>query len=571
MGRPRRPLYRVLLTSAILALVVAALLVAYLERRAAALQQEQTNVIVQQICDRTAAVLAAHIRKRLDSALFESIEGIGHPQMLAYDLPRIATYLADGYKRNPYVDRFFFWAEGRSPLSESQVVFYSTSNDATGRVAPVVDPQGRQLGSLVSEPELGREILRLARTEAPGQTFVVLERTIAGFQYQVILHPLWSNDRRLGFSSLIGYTVNLGKVDARMFHALLDEDVKTFLNPDSRMPTFAATLVDESGKVVYGQQVAPEVPSGRAALDLLFFPYEPLTQWLAGRPPVRIWQVVVSAPGSVAYTHFPGKWLVLAIVMLIVIAVVCAVSVERQATRLSRMQADFVANASHQLKTPLSLLSTAVETLTLDRVPPERQKEYLKILLSQTRRITSLVERILEFSRVEAGPNVYRMEPINLVSLVRAVVDRFRTESQQDKIPITFESSREVVIARADANAIEQAILNLLDNAIKYGDEQNRVTVAIAQSNGYAAISVRDEGFGIHSGDLPHIFGKFYRGRTGGDGRPGFGLGLAVVDSVARAHGGRATVQTASSRGSEFTLLLPAIPPNDHGLSDSRH
>ncbi|HYU78428.1 MAG TPA: HAMP domain-containing sensor histidine kinase, partial [Vicinamibacterales bacterium] len=244
---------------------------------------------------------------------------------------------------------------------------------------------------------------------------------------------------------------------------------------------------------------------------------------------------------------------------------------ERQATRLSRMQADFVANASHQLKTPLSLLSTAVETLTLDRVPPERQKEYLKILLSQTRRITSLVERILEFSRVEAGPNVYRMEPINLVSLVRAVVDRFRTESQQDKIPITFESSREVVIARADANAIEQAILNLLDNAIKYGDEQNRVTVAIAQSNGYAAISVRDEGFGIHSGDLPHIFGKFYRGRTGGDGRPGFGLGLAVVDSVARAHGGRATVQTASSRGSEFTLLLPAIPPNDHGLSDSRH
>ncbi|HYU80171.1 MAG TPA: hypothetical protein VEK56_14375, partial [Vicinamibacterales bacterium] len=314
MGRPRRPLYRVLLTSAILALVVAALLVAYLERRAAALQQEQTNVIVQQICDRTAAVLAAHIRKRLDSALFESIEGIGHPQMLAYDLPRIATYLADGYKRNPYVDRFFFWAEGRSPLSESQVVFYSTSNDATGRVAPVVDPQGRQLGSLVSEPELGREILRLARTEAPGQTFVVLERTIAGFQYQVILHPLWSNDRRLGFSSLIGYTVNLGKVDARMFHALLDEDVKTFLNPDSRMPTFAATLVDESGKVVYGQQVAPEVPSGRAALDLLFFPYEPLTQWLAGRPPVRIWQVVVSAPGSVAYTHFPGKWLVLAIV-----------------------------------------------------------------------------------------------------------------------------------------------------------------------------------------------------------------------------------------------------------------
>src|SRR6266540_7547947 len=96
MGRPRRPLYRVLLTSAILALVVAALLVAYLERRAAALQQEQTNVIVQQICDRTAAVLAAHIRKRLDSALFESMKVMGIRQILRYALRQFRTTLPAG-------------------------------------------------------------------------------------------------------------------------------------------------------------------------------------------------------------------------------------------------------------------------------------------------------------------------------------------------------------------------------------------------------------------------------------------------------------------------------------------
>jgi signal transduction histidine kinase len=570
--RPRRYFHLVLLTSAVVALVTAAALVAYLENRAAELQREQTHVIVQQICERTATALAARIRTLLDAALFETIEGIGHPQMLAYDLPRIAAYFAEGYKQYPYVDRFFIWAEGRSPLAEDQVVFHSpgSENDPAPPLTTIRGADGAFLGSLVAEPALGRAVLRLARERADARTFVVLEETIGGVPYQIVIHPLWSSDRRLGFAGLVGYTVNLQTVDGELFRTLLNSEVATFLNPDPRLPTLAATLLDEKGRVVYGKSVPAGVPSGTAPLDMLFFPYEPLHQWLGGRPPVRLWQVSVSAAGPIVYSHFPGKWVVGAVVLLIVIAVLCALSVERQALRLSQMQADFVANASHQLKTPLSLLSTAVETLSLDRVPPERMKEYLQIVRSQTRRMTTLVERILQFARVEAGPTVYRMEPLNVVPLVHAVVDRFRADNQA-RVPIAFESSRDVVMARVDANAIEQAVVNLLDNAVKYGDDHNAITVAVRQSNGYAAISVRDEGFGIHSSDVPHVFNKFYRGRTGGDGRPGFGLGLAVVDSVARAHGGRATLETIYKRGSEFNILLPVLPATRDGLPNPRH
>ncbi len=569
-ARARKFPHRVLLTIALLALVIASALVAYLERRAADLQSEQTHVIVQQVCERTATALAARIRHLLDLAFFETIEGIGHPQMMAYDLPRIATYFAEGQKRHPYVDRFFIWSANRSPLSSDQVVFYSPDGNAPNVVAPILLPDGKELGWLMSDPELGREILRVARAESDRRTFLVVERTIGQVPYQLIVHPLWTNDRRQEFSGLIGYTVDLRKIDSQMFHRLLDAEVTSFLNPDSRPPKLAATLIDENGKVMYGEAVVAGAPAATVPLDMLFFPHEPLNQWLAGRPPVRLWQVVVSAAGPIVYGHFPGKWLVAGVVLLIIVAVFCAVSVERQAVRLSRMQANFVANASHQLKTPLSLLSTAIETLTLDRVPPDRMKEYFQILLAQTRRMTGLVERILQFSRVGAGPNVYRMESLNLVPLVEDVVDQFRTESQ-GRVPITFERESNVLMARADAAAIEVALVNLLENAMKFGDEHNHVTVRIAQANGHATISVRDQGVGVHSNDLPHIFDKFYRGRTGGNGRPGFGLGLALVDSIARAHGGRAAVRTSYNHGSEFTVVIPVLPNDDHAISNSAH
>jgi len=247
------------------------------------------------------------------------------------------------------------------------------------------------------------------------------------------------------------------------------------------------------------------------------------------------------------------------------------VAVLRQSQRLSLMQADFVANVSHQLKTPLSLLSTAIETLRLGRVPADRFQQYLEILSSQTMRMTALIERILHFSRLDSDPEAYRMEPVNLVPLVGAVVDRFKTGDRQ-QIPVAFAPASAAVVVRADAHAIEQVVANLLENAVKYGDERNSVEVSVARSNGSAAISVRDHGIGIHHDDLPYIFDKFYRGRTGDQGRPGFGLGLALVQSIARAHGGRATVRTEYNAGSEFTLIIPAIAEDAaDAVSDTRH
>ncbi len=169
-----------------------------------------------------------------------------------------------------------------------------------------------------------------------------------------------------------------------------------------------------------------------------------------------------------------------------------------------------------------------------------------------------LVERVLQFSRLDADSNAHwmRMKHVNLVAVVQAVVDRFRNDVPY-QVPITFESSCESVIVRADASAIEQAMLNLLENAVRYGDDDNEVHVRVEHTNRHVVISVRDRGIGIHSADVPYIFEKFYRGQSGDRGRPGFGLGLSLVQAIARAHGGRATVDTEYKVGSVFTVVLP--------------
>jgi two-component system phosphate regulon sensor histidine kinase PhoR len=305
---------------------------------------------------------------------------------------------------------------------------------------------------------------------------------------------------------------------------------------------------------------------------MLFFPGEPLRAFLlAGALNVRQWHLQVSLPRGTGPKPYFGTWVTSAVVLLIIIAVVCAFMVDRQARQLSQMQSDFVANVSHQLKTPLSLLSTAIDTLCMGRVPSDRINQYLGILSAQTSRMTRLVDRILQFARMESGTDIHRMEPVDLVPLVQTTVTDFALEGLQARVPISFDPQSDVIMARADPVAIEEAVANLLENAMKYGDDHNEVHVSVQRRDGEALVSVRDRGIGVHTSDLPYIFDKFYRGRRGADhGRRGFGLGLALVRSIARAHGGRVTVSTTYNSGSTFTLVIPALSmETSRGSSDS--
>ena len=204
---------------------------------------------------------------------------------------------------------------------------------------------------------------------------------------------------------------------------------------------------------------------------------------------------------------------------------------------------------------------------------PERINQYLGILSAQTARMTRLVDRILQFARMDSGAKIFiAWRPwIWFRWIPETTVTDFGIEGLHAQVPISFDAQPDVVLARADPVAIEEAVANLLENAMKYGDDHNEVHVSVQQRDGEILVAVRDRGIGVHTSDLPYIFDKFYRGQRGADhGRRGFGLGLTLVRSIARAHGGRVIVKTTFNSGSTFTLVIPAIPmETSRGASDT--
>jgi signal transduction histidine kinase len=227
--------------------------------------------------------------------------------------------------------------------------------------------------------------------------------------------------------------------------------------------------------------------------------------------------------------------------------------------RVAELKSNFVASVSHDLKTPLALIQLFAETLELGRVrTQERAQEYYRIINTEARKLTRLIENILDFSKMEAGLRPYRMEPVDLGALTVQVLSEMH--SQFDQMHFTVQSRIEPDLPRVlvDEDAVEQAIENLLANAMKYSGESREIAVHVGRSNRHVCVSVIDHGIGIPRREQTRIFRKFYRVDSGLSGGPqGCGLGLAIVDHTMRGHRGFVRVESEPDRGSRFTLHFP--------------
>ena len=226
------------------------------------------------------------------------------------------------------------------------------------------------------------------------------------------------------------------------------------------------------------------------------------------------------------------------------------------------MQADFIAYASHQLKTPLSLVSAAIETVEMAHVrSPEKLSQYLGIMRSEVTRLSTLVQRILEFSRLQQ-PRNYEFEPVDLGALVRETVEAFEGSLGGRQVTFVVEQDGPSPQIIADPAAIEQVLANLLDNAVKYSGDAREVRVRLYSSGGDASIEVIDRGPGLSARDRARIFDKFYRGSAAAGDRKGFGLGLSIIQELVKAHRGRVVVESTPGAGSVFRVVLPRHRPD---------
>jgi two-component system sensor histidine kinase MprB len=208
-------------------------------------------------------------------------------------------------------------------------------------------------------------------------------------------------------------------------------------------------------------------------------------------------------------------------------------------------QRRLVGDASHELRTPLTAVRTNIDLLREGKLPPEEAKRALAEASVELAALTSLVSDLVELAR--GAERKLHFEPVQLDDLVAGAVERAQSRAPQ----IRFQTALEHSTVQADPVLLDRAVSNLLDNAVKYGPEGSTVRVAVARGE----VTVADEGPGIASDDLPHVFDRFYRSASARS-KPGAGLGLAIVREAAEAHGGRATAES-SSAGARFRLTLP--------------
>ncbi len=247
------------------------------------------------------------------------------------------------------------------------------------------------------------------------------------------------------------------------------------------------------------------------------------------------------------------------LLVVIVLGLGATYRVVRRESEMARLKSDFVANVSHDLKTPLSLIRMFGETLELGRAPDEAtRREYYAVITRESERLTRLIDNVLDFSRIEGGRRRYDIAPHPVEPLVHDVLEAFRYPLAQRGFKVDVAMAPDLPEALVDPEAVKQAVANLVDNAIKYSGEGRRIAVAVRSEGDRVAIEVADEGIGIAPGEAERIFEKFYRiGRSETQASRGSGVGLALVKHIAEAHGGRVKVESRPGEGSRFTLYVP--------------
>jgi two-component system, OmpR family, phosphate regulon sensor histidine kinase PhoR len=222
---------------------------------------------------------------------------------------------------------------------------------------------------------------------------------------------------------------------------------------------------------------------------------------------------------------------------------------------LAQAKSDFVSNVSHELRTPLSLISMFTESLVYGRVPKIKETQYLEIILKETNRLTNIVNRILNFSRIEANKRTYHKAEFEINDLVKEVLTDYSYHLEQHGFDYDLDLSPTSILMNVDRDAIYEAIVNLIDNAVKYSEENKKLIIKTGDNSSHAYISVKDHGVGIPPEKQQQIFDKFFRVSKGDVYMAqGTGLGLTIISHIMHAHNGTIDVESEEGKGSTFTL-----------------
>ena len=233
---------------------------------------------------------------------------------------------------------------------------------------------------------------------------------------------------------------------------------------------------------------------------------------------------------------------------------------------VEKLRRELIANVSHDLRTPLSVISGYVETLVMKKeLGDDERRKYLEVIHSSTENLSTLIDQLFEYSKLEAQEITPQKEPFHLADLVQDIIQKFEVISKEKGMHIEMQASQNVPMVFADIGLVERAISNIVDNALKYGDSNGRVKIQLKPDDQNVSVVISDDGPGIPEQEQSYIFERYRRfDRTRKD-RKGAGLGLAIVKKILEIHNQSIKVLSESGKGASFSFHLPAY--QDSGMA----
>jgi signal transduction histidine kinase len=528
--------------------------------------EETSAVVLRQLSGDTADVLAKSIDEALKRPHIEVILRVQSLRTEPLDLVWIEPVFEEGLRESPFIDEFWVWSEV-SPDRANR--WYTFDRASLNEPAGAVDLRFRESSARAAllMPKL-RELVRERRA------IVAFAAVIDGREKYVQVQLRFSGASRERFTSFLGFTVDMERLKTIHLPALIEQRMATVQQPTG-FPPLRATLVDHNDNTLAGdssgtfvdERTFPVVFFDRELLEYAA-PYEQKRETFK----LRTSYGAQSIQDIVSASTRPQMALMIVLALVMGGGVFFVAGAAAREVRVAELKSNFVASVSHDLKTPLALIQLFAETLELGRVrTSERAQEYYRVINGEARKLTRLIENILDFSKMEAGLRPYRVAPCDIGDLTQHVLASMGSQFAQGHFHVHTTIDPRLPRVLVDSDAAEQALENILSNAIKYSGESRDIEVRVGQSNGHVTVGVTDHGIGISRREQKRIFRKFYRVNSGlGGGPQGCGLGLAIVDHTMRGHGGFVNVESEPDRGSTFTLHFP-IPTGAEGQVHEAH
>lgn len=239
--------------------------------------------------------------------------------------------------------------------------------------------------------------------------------------------------------------------------------------------------------------------------------------------------------------------------------------------QLAQMRSDFISNVSHEIRTPLALISVYIETILLGRLKPEKLQEYYQIIYQETNRLTGIVNKILNFSKIEEKKYNYNFTLINLNEIAESVLHRYEYHLKNKNFEIHKELASGLPDINGDREALYEVIMNLVDNAIKYSKEEKFISIRTSKELGKVILEIVDRGIGIPENQQKFVFDKFFRVTEGEvQSVRGSGLGLAIVKHIMEGHNATISLFSTPGKGSSFKLIFPSVVVTSNNYNENK-